>query len=199
MKELTLIQTALKVPKKQFNKFGNYNYRDAEDILEAVKPLLQKYNCELYISDEVVFIEGRFYLQAKATFRNADGDTICVTGFAREEADKKGMDGSQVTGASSSYARKYALNGLFLIDDTKDSDSTNDGTTPAKASASKANTIQANTDVDIEKYREELKLLNTYEEVNEFWKQNAEYHKNEKFKLIFKTRLDEIKAATKAK
>lgn len=126
MKELIAIQTELKAPKGQMNKFGNYKYRSCEDILEAVKPLLAKYNCLLTLTDTIKQVGERFYICAEASFYNVDTkEIVTVTSFAREEESKKGMDGSQVTGASSSYARKYALNGLFLIDDTKDSDATN--------------------------------------------------------------------------
>lgn len=119
MSKLTDIQKRLKAPKSNFNSFGKYNYRSCEDILEAVKPLLD--DCTLYLSDEVVEIGGRIYVKATATF--SDGKTeVKVSAFAREADSKKGMDESQVTGTASSYARKYALNGLFLIDDTKDAD-----------------------------------------------------------------------------
>lgn len=126
MKELINIQSDLKAPKNQKNNFGKYNYRSAEDILEAVKPHLKANNCLLIITDEITMIGDRFYTIATAQLTNSKGDKIEVKGYAREELTKKGMDGSQITGASSSYARKYALNGLFLIDDTKDSDHTND-------------------------------------------------------------------------
>ena len=127
------IQSELKAPKNQFNQFGKYYYRNCEDILEAVKPLLKKEGCTLYIQDEIVKIDDRYYVKAKVTLVNIEsGETISTTAYAREEESKKGMDSSQVTGASSSYARKYALNGLFCIDDTKDSDTTNDGKDKAK-------------------------------------------------------------------
>lgn len=126
MKELISIQSELKAPKSQFNKFGGYKYRKAEDILEAVKPLLAKQKCTLIITDDVVLIGNRIYVKATATIKNEKGECETTTGFAREEETKKGMDGSQITGASSSYARKYALNGLFAIDDNQDSDTTND-------------------------------------------------------------------------
>lgn len=126
MQELIMIQSGLKAPKNQRNTFGNYNYRNCEDILEAVKPLLAKNNCILKLTDDIVLIGDRFYVKATATISNCEGKSESVTAFARESLDKKGMDASQITGATSSYARKYALNGLFLIDDTKDSDSTND-------------------------------------------------------------------------
>ena len=127
MKELIAIQSELKAPKSQLNKFGGYKYRKAEDILEAVKPLLAKQKCTLIITDDVVLIGNRIYVKATATIKNEKGECETTNGWAREEETKKGMDGSQITGASSSYARKYALNGLFAIDDNADSDTTNDG------------------------------------------------------------------------
>ena len=127
MKELIAIQSELKAPKSQFNKFGGYKYRKAEDILEAVKPLLAKQKCTLTITDDIVMVGNRIYVKATATIKNEKGEFETTNGWAREEETKKGMDGSQITGASSSYARKYALNGLFAIDDNADSDTTNDG------------------------------------------------------------------------
>lgn len=127
MKELITIQSMLKAPKSQFNKFGNYKYRKAEDILEAVKPLLAEQNCTLVITDDIVMVGNRIYVKSTATIKNSKGETETTTGFAREEETKKGMDGSQITGASSSYARKYALNGLLAINDNADSDTTNNG------------------------------------------------------------------------
>jgi len=115
------IQQKLKAPKNQTNKFGGFNYRSCEDILEAVKPLLG--NSVLTLSDEIVCIGERYYVKATAKFESsADTKVTIVTAYARESEDKKGMDSAQITGAASSYARKYALNGLFLIDDTKDAD-----------------------------------------------------------------------------
>jgi hypothetical protein len=122
--KLLNIQSELKAPKSQTNNFGKYKYRNAEDILEAIKPLLKKENVALTLTDELQQIGDRYYVKATAKLFD-DKDNIEVTAYAREEESKKGMDGSQVTGASSSYARKYALNGLFCIDDTKDSDTTN--------------------------------------------------------------------------
>lgn len=126
MKELIAIQSELKAPKTQVNRFGGYKYRKAEDILEAVKPLLNKQKCTLTITDDIVMVGNRIYVKATAILKNEKGECETVTGWAREEENKKGMDGSQITGASSSYARKYALNGLFAIDDNADSDITND-------------------------------------------------------------------------
>ncbi len=124
---LLAIQTELKAPKSQYNSFGKYNYRNCEDILEAAKPLCNKYGAVLHLSDDLLLIGERYYVKATATLRLvSDPDSFLqATAYAREEAEKKGMDGSQVTGAASSYARKYALNGLLDIDDTKDSDTTN--------------------------------------------------------------------------
>ncbi len=127
MQALKKIQQELKAPKGQYNSFGKYSYRSAEDILEAVKPLLAKYDAELTLSDDIAEVGGRIYVKATARFIEHDAETnindvTTVTAFAREPADKKGMDESQITGTASSYARKYALNGLFLIDDNKDVD-----------------------------------------------------------------------------
>jgi hypothetical protein len=120
--ELSIIQSELKAPKGQFNAFGKYKYRSCEDIVEAVKPVLRKYNFALIITDDIVLIGERYYVKATAKISNG-AITYSATAFAREEETRKGMDGSQVTGSASSYARKYALNGLFAIDDTKDADS----------------------------------------------------------------------------
>ena len=143
MKELISIQSELKAPKSQYNKFGGYKYRKAEDILEAVKPLLAKQKCTLIITDDVVLIGNRIYVKATATIKNEKGECETTTGWAREEETKKGMDGSQITGASSSYARKYALNGLFAIDDNADSDTTNDGQHQASQQQAQTQAAQA--------------------------------------------------------
>ena len=124
--KLAKIQSTLKAPKGQYNAFGKYKYRNCEDILEAVKPLLAEVKAVVIIGDELELIGNRFYVKATARFIDCESDAqITNSAYAREEDTKKGMDGSQVTGSSSSYARKYALNGLFCIDDTKDSDMTN--------------------------------------------------------------------------
>lgn len=123
--KVVAVQSELKAPKGQYNSFGKYNYRSCEDILEGVKPLLNKYGLYLKISDAVEMIGDRYYIKATATLSDAD-NCISTSAYARESLDKKGMDASQVTGATSSYARKYALNGLLCIDDTKDADSVED-------------------------------------------------------------------------
>ena len=136
IKKLCKIQRELKAPKNQKNSFGGYNYRSCEDILEAVKPLLAAEGLVLTITDNIEMIGGRYYVKATATV--TDGEkSISTTAFAREAEGRKGMDESQVTGSSSSYARKYALNGLFCIDDTKDAD-TMDNTEKPKAAQKKS-------------------------------------------------------------
>lgn len=121
--KLSKVQTELKAPKGQYNSFGQYKYRSCEDILEAVKPLNAKHGVVLTVGDEVVEISNRFYVKATATFVDIEsGEKIINTALAREDDAKKGMDGSQITGTASSYARKYCLNGLYCIDDTKDAD-----------------------------------------------------------------------------
>jgi len=134
MKELTQIQNELKAPKSQFNSYGKYYYRNQEDILEAVKPLLKKNDCTLTITDEIVQVSDRVYVKATVTIESGE-KTKSVSAFARESLNKKGMDESMCTGTASSYARKYALNGLFLIDDTKDADNQDNNKTPTPPAA----------------------------------------------------------------
>lgn len=130
--KLNKVQTDLKAPKGQFNKFGNYKYRSCEDILEGLKPLLKEVGAIVLLSDSIEFVEGRYYVNARAQFVDTDtAEKIEVSALAREEDSKKGMDSSQLTGSTSSYARKYALNGLFCIDDTKDADTLNQGSQPS--------------------------------------------------------------------
>ena len=125
-KKLIEVQTKLKAPKNQYNSFGKYSYRNCEDILEALKPILKEVGATIIISDEVVSVNERYYVKATVKFIDTEtGDMVEASANAREEDNKKGMDSSQLTGSTSSYARKYALNGLFAIDDTKDSDFTN--------------------------------------------------------------------------
>lgn len=134
--KLSAIQTKIKAPKNLYNSFGKYNYRNAESILEAVKPYLDSLNLYLTIHDEIENIGDRFYVKAVVELGDCETDEYMTTyAYAREESEKKGMDGSQVTGATSSYARKYALNGLFLLDDTKDADTDEYHNVTAKAEA----------------------------------------------------------------
>lgn len=148
--KLMNIQVELKAPKSQYNNFGKYSYRNLEDILEALKPLLIKYKAFINISDEIVMIGDRYYVKATATIVNSEeSGEISAIAYAREDDTKKGMDLSQLTGSTSSYARKYALNGLFAIDDTKDSDTTNthgnnaEPTAPVKNNTPKDNLTDA--------------------------------------------------------
>lgn len=121
-----MVQQKLKAPKNQYNSFGKYNYRSCEDILEGLKPHLEEVKATVILNDEVMLIGDRYYIKARVHFIDLeDGKELNSTAYAREDLDKKGMDLAQVTGSVSSYARKYALNGLFCIDDTKDSDATN--------------------------------------------------------------------------
>lgn len=148
--KLAEVQSELKAPKGQFNQFGNYAYRSCEDILSAAKPLVTKRDLHLTISDEIVEVGGRVYVKATATV--SDGATeISTTAYAREEQSKKGMDASQLTGSTSSYARKYALNGLFCIDDTKDADSQDNSQHETKAEK-----VSESTVADIEAKMEEV-------------------------------------------
>lgn len=146
--KLSKIQSELKVPKSQYNKFGDYNYRNCEDILEAVKPILKEAGAVITLADEIQLLGARYYIKAVATLTDVDSkESITSTAYAREDEERKKMDGSQLTGSASSYARKYALNGLFAIDDTKDSDYTNKGEeTPSRAQTrSKAPKVQPKT------------------------------------------------------
>lgn len=142
-KKLQFVQTRLKAPKSQYNSFGKYHYRNLEDIVEGVKPLLAEVGAVLTLSDDVVLIGDRYYVRATATFHCGDS-SVSVSALAREPQDRKGMDESQITGCASSYARKYAVNGLFAIDDTKDADS-DDNSEPKKASKSHQDKPQSTT------------------------------------------------------
>lgn len=155
---LSRIQKVLKAPKNQTNNFGGYKYRSCEDILEAVKPELK--GKILTISDEIVMLGDRYYVKATASIGDSK-EIISTTAYARESLDKKGMDSAQITGATSSYARKYALNGLFCIDDTKDADSTNTG----------------NEDEDTS-YKAKVDAINTIPELQAFYMANKGLGKN---------------------
>ena len=159
MKELIQIQSELKAPKGQFNSFGKYNYRSCEDILEAVKPLLLKYGCTLTIHDEVKEVAGIPFIESTACIVNKDQDDMSVSAQAGIDIDRKGMDIAQSFGASSSYARKYCLNGLFLIDDTKDPDSTNDHSTKPEYVAPKPTKVVTLPDLPEDKWLETAKWI----------------------------------------
>lgn len=163
------LQNELKAPKSKYNSFGKYAYRSCEDILEAVKPLLAKHGLRLNISDQVIYFgngdQGRFYVKATTTL--TDGESwLTSEGWAREEETKKGMDGSQITGTASSYARKYALNGLLLIDDTKDAD-TDEYTKQTGGRGGKTSAL------DREAYEREIDEQPTYTALQAWWRKNA--------------------------
>lgn len=155
--KLREVQTQIKAPKNLYNTFGKYKYRNAEGILEAVKPFLGKYNLCLTLGDEIVQVGERYYIKATATLYDGAGSgSVSVSAYAREAAVKKGMDDSQITGTASSYARKYALNGLFLLDDTKDADTDenriereNRGVTISKTEAKALYSMLQEHDIDV--------------------------------------------------
>lgn len=180
MKELIRIQNELKAPKGQYNSFGKYSYRSCEDILEAVKPLLSSYDCILTLSDEITLVGERYYVKATAVLMNDTGERAEVSAYAREEADKKGMDGSQITGAASSYARKYALNGLFCIDDNKDSDTTSTEAKSKKSASVKAE-ASGRTNADLELAVQEMKEAKTVEDLQGVWIRWRAFQSNAEF------------------
>ena len=185
MKELLQIQHTLKAPKGNFNSFGKYKYRSAEDILEAVKPLLNTNKCSLTISDDVVMMGARFYIKATVTLFNEKGESVTTTAYAREEDEKKGMDASQVTGAASSYARKYALNGMFAIDDTKDADALN--TSPAYTQAPKK---------DLSAVKKTVNSCKTMDELVNVWNNYESLHKDADFKQLFTNKKIQLQTVT---
>lgn len=175
MYRLIEIQKALKAPKNQRNSFGNYNYRSCEDILEAVKPLLATYKLALVIKDDIVAIDGRFYIKAIAQLFDDEGKEITyTTALAREEESKKGMDASQLTGSTSSYARKYALNGLFAIDDNKDADATN-----THGKTQKDTKTEKTVEEKIQDIKDDAPIIagiincNTEDECIDYWNKNV--------------------------
>lgn len=175
------IQARLKAPKGQTNNFGNYKYRSAEDILEAVKPLLKDNGCFLTISDDIVMVGSRIYVKATITL-SKNGETIQTTAFARESESKSGMDASQITGASSSYARKYALNGLFCIDDTKDADALN----------TNKEYTQPPTDPNLEAILANIKAARSADELKQIWDDCYTYQSNPIFKGAMSARKKEV-------
>lgn len=179
MKELIRIQNELKAPKGQYNSFGKYSYRSCEDILEAVKPLLSSYDCILTLSDEITLVGERYYVKATAILMNGASEKVEVTAYAREEEDKKGMDGSQITGAASSYARKYALNGLFCIDDNKDSDATKTEAKSKKSAPVKAEATHTNADLELAV--QEMKEAKTVEDLQGVWIRWRAFQSNAEF------------------
>lgn len=193
MEELINIQNELKAPKNLYNSFGKYKYRNAEGIMEAVKPLLKKYNCYLTLCDDIHMIGDRYYLRATATFVNKDGKSVVVTALAREDDNKKGMDGSQITGTSSSYARKYALNGLFLIDDTKDAD-TDEYKVEADAKAKKSKKDNSAISIlsTLTAAIAECNAAKNKDELMAVWNNHADLHSDKDFMLAMSTKKKEV-------
>lgn len=183
--ELVYIQSHLKAPKDLKNQFGGYMYRSAEQILEAVKPLLKEMNCTLTISDDIVIIGDRIYVKSIATLTTSDGKEYQTSAFAREPMSKKGYDDSQVTGSTSSYARKYALNGLFCIDDNKDADALN---------VNKEYTQQTVTPFvqDIQQILKEIASAMTTNELKAIWNKYPQMHTNAQFSGAMTARKDQI-------
>lgn len=176
------IQAKLKAPKGQTNNFGHYKYRSAEDILEAVKPLLKDNGCFLTISDDIVMVGNRIYVKATVVL-SFGKDTIQTTAFARESESKSGMDASQITGAASSYARKYALNGLFCIDDTKDADALN----------TNKEYTQPPTDPNLELILANIKAARSLDELSRIWHECSAYQPNPIFSGAMSARKKELK------
>lgn len=185
--KVVAIQSELKAPKGQYNSFGKYNYRSCEDILEGVKPLLNKYGLYLTIDDAVELIGDRYYIKATATLFDGD-NCISTSAYAREPLEKKGADASQVTGATSSYARKYALNGLFAIDDTKDADSVEDKPLPQNTAYNwktlKARATQGGvTEEALKDYlKNELKVKNTDEMTRDHYQKAFDWCNSQRYK-----------------
>ena len=189
MENLIKIQAELKAPKCQTNKFGNYKYRSCEDILEAVKPLLLKYDCSLTITDEIKEISNIVFVEATVKITN-DKNVIEVKAQAGIDPNRKGMDIAQCFGASSSYARKYALNGLFLIDDTKDADATNTHESAPKAAANK-NIATPEQSLELAEIIKAIKKASSKEDLALLW-DSLDESEQKQTKAIFTRRKQEL-------
>lgn len=179
MKELVKIQGTLKANKCLRNDYGKFNYRSAETILQAVKPICQELGCQLILTDDLQMIGDHYYIKATATLTNADGEKESATAFARECQSRSGMDEAQITGAASSYARKYALNGLFAIDDTKDPDDPE--LTKKRLEEEKAKAEQAAATANLETAKKEVDTAKTVEELNAIFYKYKDLQKNQEF------------------
>jgi hypothetical protein len=179
MKELVKIQGTLKANKCLRNDYGKFNYRSAETILQAVKPICQELGCQLILTDDIQMIGDRYYVKATATLTNADGEKESATAFARECPARCGMDEAQITGAASSYARKYALNGLFAIDDTKDPDDPE--LTKKRLEEEKAKAEQATATANLDTAKKEVEAAKTVEELNAIFYKYKDLQKNQEF------------------
>lgn len=183
MVELQNIQQTLKAPKDKMNTFGGYKYRSCESILESVKPLLRENECTLVINDDIVLVGDKIFVKATATLTNKDGQSVSTQAFARHDENKKGMDGSQITGATSSYARKYALNGLFAIDDSKDAD-TDENRNERKAAE--------NAELVIKALVEKVAKCNSKDELTALFQANPDYKTNEQFRNALNERYKQV-------
>jgi len=191
---LAEIQAKLKAPKGQFNSFGKYHYRSAEDILEAVKKVVNPMGFAITLTDDLIFAEGRWYIKSVAELTNGK-HTFSSIGLAREEETKKGMDGSQITGAASSYARKYALNGLFAIDDTKDSDATNDHgkSQESKPQAKTGMPAPSKFDIEFKELISDVKSVIAIGELKGIWEKLTDEAKaNKEIQQLFNHRKSEL-------
>lgn len=202
IKNLSKIQNEMNVKKGRYNKFGEYYYRSCEDILQTAKEVCDKYGCYVNVTDTIEYIEGRFYVKATAKVVDIEtGESETATAFAREEESKRGMDGAQLTGATSSYARKYALCGLFAIDDSIDNDSTNgepETKEKRQKTASKQATNQSNTGGNsnyLGVLLEEIKKATTYKHLGDIHKNNANLHQNSEFMNALVVRKAELEKA----
>ena len=191
---LAEIQAKLKAPKGQFNSFGKYHYRSAEDILEAVKKVVNPMGFAITLTDDLIFADGRWYIKSVAELTNGK-QTFSSIGLAREEETKKGMDGSQITGAASSYARKYALNGLFAIDDTKDSDATNDHgkSQESKPQAKTGMPAPSKFDIEFKELIADVKSVIAIGELKGIWEKLTDEAKaNKEIQQLFNHRKSEL-------
>lgn len=202
IKNLSKIQNEMNVKKGRYNKFGGYYYRSCEDILQTAKEVCNKYGCYVNVTDSIEYIEGRFYVKATAKVVDIEtGESEEATAFAREEDSKKGMDSAQLTGATSSYARKYALCGLFAIDDSIDNDSMNgEPETKGKQqkSASKQVANQNNTGNNsnyLGVLLDEIKKATTYKHLGDIHKNNGQFHQNSEFMNALVVRKAELEKA----
>lgn len=179
MSKLTKIQNALKAPKSKFNTFGNFHYRSLEDICEAVKPLLAEYKCTLTIKDTVEAFGDRVYVKALACLTDDEDATFeaCATAYAREAENKKGMDEAQITGSASSYARKYALQGLFLLDDGSNDPDARDNT---ESKTTKTKSAKKSYSIDFDRIREECEMIDDLESLAAYYNQITAGNPSEK-------------------
>jgi hypothetical protein len=189
MKELITIQAELKAPKNQRNEYGGYNYRSAEDILEAVKKILPKVGCYLTITDNIEVFGERVYVAATATLTNSEGKSVSTKAYAREAAVRKGQDESQITGSTSSYARKYALNGLFCIDDTKDPDVTN---THDENHDKNAQSAAQPAEIDIKKAEAEIIACKDGKTLSAVWGRYKNLPNNAEVEKIVKAQMEKL-------